>query len=156
MLDGKTAKQTILTIAALMGLSACVAAPPPPPPAPPAVHHPAYLHALSDLRAARWLIEHRPGAGGLIGTTYLGEVAPKDGTVFGHLTGTSWRYANNPEAFRIDFMRYEFIANQPSTAVYFARTDVSPRPRSVSATSSTIDSSEIFSDAMSKPHWPRL
>jgi hypothetical protein len=25
------------------------------------MHHPAYLHALSDLRAARWLIEHRPG-----------------------------------------------------------------------------------------------
>jgi len=23
--------------------------------------HPAYLRALSDLRAARWLIEHRPG-----------------------------------------------------------------------------------------------
>ena len=23
--------------------------------------HPAYLHAFSDLRAARWLIEHRPG-----------------------------------------------------------------------------------------------
>jgi len=23
--------------------------------------HPAYLHALTDLRAARWLIEHRPG-----------------------------------------------------------------------------------------------
>jgi len=23
--------------------------------------HPYYLHALSDLRAARWLIEHRPG-----------------------------------------------------------------------------------------------
>ncbi len=23
--------------------------------------HPAYLHALSDLRAARWLIDHRPG-----------------------------------------------------------------------------------------------
>jgi hypothetical protein len=23
--------------------------------------HPAYLHALSDLRAARWQIEHRPG-----------------------------------------------------------------------------------------------
>ena len=23
--------------------------------------HPAYLHALSDLRAARWLIAHRPG-----------------------------------------------------------------------------------------------
>ena len=24
-------------------------------------NHPAYLHALSDLRAARWMIEHRPG-----------------------------------------------------------------------------------------------
>jgi hypothetical protein len=23
--------------------------------------HPAYLHALSDLRAARWMIEHKPG-----------------------------------------------------------------------------------------------
>ncbi|HEX4377392.1 MAG TPA: hypothetical protein VHZ99_09615 [Steroidobacteraceae bacterium] len=23
--------------------------------------HPAYLHALSDLRTARWLLEHRPG-----------------------------------------------------------------------------------------------
>ena len=24
--------------------------------------HPAYLHALSDLRTARWLLEHRPGS----------------------------------------------------------------------------------------------
>jgi hypothetical protein len=23
--------------------------------------HPAYLHALADLRAARWMLEHRPG-----------------------------------------------------------------------------------------------
>ena len=23
--------------------------------------HPFYLHALSDLRAARWMLEHRPG-----------------------------------------------------------------------------------------------
>jgi hypothetical protein len=43
-------------------LAGCAAAPPPPPRvvvAPP--QHPAYLHALSDLHAARWLIEHRPG-----------------------------------------------------------------------------------------------
>lgn len=26
-----------------------------------AAEHPAYLHALSDLRAARWMLEHRPG-----------------------------------------------------------------------------------------------
>ena len=27
----------------------------------PRAEHPYYLHALSDLRAARWMIEHRPG-----------------------------------------------------------------------------------------------
>jgi hypothetical protein len=26
-----------------------------------AAEHPAYLHALADLRGARWLIDHRPG-----------------------------------------------------------------------------------------------
>jgi len=31
------------------------------PAAPPPPRHPYYLHALSDLRAARWMIEHRPG-----------------------------------------------------------------------------------------------
>jgi hypothetical protein len=46
----------LMTITALATLAGCVAAPPPARPA-----HPAYLHALSDLRAARWLIEHRPG-----------------------------------------------------------------------------------------------
>jgi hypothetical protein len=65
----KTTTGAFLFAAAGFGLLAgCVAAPPPPPPPPPRVvgapapeHHPAYLHALSDLRAARWLIEHRPG-----------------------------------------------------------------------------------------------
>lgn len=32
-----------------------------PPPQASRPQHPAYLHALSDLRAARWMIEHRPG-----------------------------------------------------------------------------------------------
>jgi len=47
------------------------AVPPPPPPPSQAVppppganygRHPAYLHALTDLRDARWFIEHRPDA----------------------------------------------------------------------------------------------
>ncbi len=49
-----------LAIALLGTLVGCVTAPPPAAP-PPVVRHPAYLRALSDLRAARWLIEHRPG-----------------------------------------------------------------------------------------------
>ena len=50
---------TLPLMATVSLLAGCAAAPPPPPPPP--AHHPAYLHALSDLRAARWLIEHRPG-----------------------------------------------------------------------------------------------
>jgi hypothetical protein len=42
-------------IAGFALLAGCVVAPPPP------AHHPAYLRALTDLRASRWLIEHRPG-----------------------------------------------------------------------------------------------
>jgi hypothetical protein len=59
MLSTKTLRQAVAAIATITLLVGCAVAPPPPPPAPP--HHPAYLHALSDLRAARWLIEHRPG-----------------------------------------------------------------------------------------------
>jgi hypothetical protein len=47
-------KMVPLIVAGIAILAGCVAAPPP-------QHHPAYLHSLSDLRAARWLIEHRPG-----------------------------------------------------------------------------------------------
>jgi len=55
MLNTLRSKFAPLLIAAGFALAAgCATAPPP-------AHHPAYLHALSDLRSARWLIEHRPG-----------------------------------------------------------------------------------------------
>ena len=60
------------------------------------------------------------GAGGLIGTNYLGEIAPKDGTMLGYFTGTAWRYANEPERFRVDFNTYEFVAYQPGTTIFFS------------------------------------
>jgi hypothetical protein len=46
--------------------------PPPPPPGAPGAH-PAYLHALSNLRAAMWLIRHRPGEGVANGDEHLAE-----------------------------------------------------------------------------------
>jgi hypothetical protein len=49
----KQAVPALLAAATLL-LAACASPPPPP-------RHPAYLHALSDLRAARWNLEHRPG-----------------------------------------------------------------------------------------------
>jgi hypothetical protein len=48
----KTARLSALLIAAIVPFGAMADVP---------GNHPAYLHALSDLRAARWLIEHRAG-----------------------------------------------------------------------------------------------
>src|SRR5882724_729492 len=72
------------------------------------------------------LVQNMDGAGGVVGATYLGEVAPKDGTTMGYLSGTSWIYVSEPERFRVDFKSYEFVAYQPGTTVHFVRTDVAP------------------------------
>jgi tripartite-type tricarboxylate transporter receptor subunit TctC len=72
------------------------------------------------------IVQNMDGAGGFIGAQYVGEIAPKDGTVVGLLTGTPWVYASDPDRWRVDFRHYEFIAYQPSTTVHFVRTDVPP------------------------------
>ncbi len=72
------------------------------------------------------IVQNMDGAGGMIGAGYLGEVAPKDGTVLGYFTGTTWRYANDPERFRTDFRTYEFLAYEGGSTVYYARRDVAP------------------------------
>src|SRR5262249_46356897 len=65
------------------------------------------------------IVQNMEGAGGLIGNQYVGEVAPKDGTVLGYFTGAAWLYATAPEKHRVDFKTYEFIAYQPGTTVYY-------------------------------------
>jgi tripartite-type tricarboxylate transporter receptor subunit TctC len=72
------------------------------------------------------IVQNMDGAGGVIGAQYLGEVAPKDGTFVGYLSGTSWIYVSDPERWRVDFKKYEFVAYQPGTTVHFVRTDVTP------------------------------
>lgn len=72
------------------------------------------------------IVQNKGGAGGLIGPTYLGEVAPRDGTVLGYFSGTAWNYVNNPEHWRVDYKTYEFIAYQSGTTIAFMRTDVPP------------------------------
>jgi putative tricarboxylic transport membrane protein len=72
------------------------------------------------------IVQNIDGAGGLVGTTYLGELVPRDGTMMGHLTGAAWRWAFDPERFRVDFNTYEFLGYQTSTTVAFMRADVPP------------------------------
>jgi hypothetical protein len=72
------------------------------------------------------VIQNMEGAVGLTGAKYVGEIAPRDGTLAGYLTGTAFLYALDPERFRVDFKTYEFVGIQPGTSVNFVRTDVPP------------------------------
>jgi hypothetical protein len=72
------------------------------------------------------VIQNMEGAGGVVGAKFMGEVAPRDGTMAGYFTGTAFIYALDPERFRVDFKTYEFVATQAGTTVHFVRTDVPP------------------------------
>ena len=72
------------------------------------------------------VVQNMDGAGGLIGAQYLGEVAAKDGTVLGALTGTAWIYASDPGALARRFPQLRVHRLQPSTTIHFVRTDVAP------------------------------
>jgi tripartite-type tricarboxylate transporter receptor subunit TctC len=72
------------------------------------------------------IIQNKDGAGGIIGTNFLGEVGPRDGTMFGYFTGAAWKYVVEPENHRVDFKTYEFLGYQPGNAVYYVRADLAP------------------------------
>jgi len=72
------------------------------------------------------IVQNKDGAGGLVGTNFLGEVGPRDGSMFGSFTGAAWKYVIEPENHRVDFRTYEFIGYQPGNAVYYVRSDLSP------------------------------
>jgi tripartite-type tricarboxylate transporter receptor subunit TctC len=72
------------------------------------------------------IVQNMDGAGGIVGAKYLGEVAPRDGTMIGYITGTGFMYALDPDRFRVDFKTYEFLAYQPGTTIHYMRVDVPP------------------------------
>ena len=72
------------------------------------------------------IVQNRDGAGGLVGTNYLGELGPRDGTMAGYLTAAAWNYVIDPAAYRVDFASYEFVAYQPVNVVYYMRADTPP------------------------------
>ncbi len=72
------------------------------------------------------VVQNKDGASGMVGSAYLGEVGPKDGTMFGYLTGTAWNDVIDPGAFRVDFRSYAFVGAQSGNAVYYIRSDTPP------------------------------
>ena len=76
--------------------------------------------------ASSVIVQNMDGAAGMVGANYMGEIAPKDGTMLGMLTASAWQFALTPDRGRVDYKTYEFVATQPGTTVYFMRTDVKP------------------------------
>ena len=72
------------------------------------------------------IVQNRDGAGGLVGTNYVGELGPRDGSMFGYFTGAAWKYVMEPEKHTVDFRTFEFIGYQPGSAVYYIRSDTPP------------------------------
>jgi len=72
------------------------------------------------------IVQNRDGAGGLVGTNYLGELGPRDGTMAGYLTAAAWNYVIDPASYRVDFSTFEFVAYQPVNVVYYMRADTPP------------------------------
>ena len=72
------------------------------------------------------IVQNRDGAGGLVGTNYVGEVGPRDGTMFGYFTGAAWKYVMEPEKHTVDFRTFEFVGYSPGNAVYYVRSDTPP------------------------------
>ena len=73
------------------------------------------------------IVQNMGGAGGMIGARWIGEKAPRDGTVMGYLTGAPQRYALTPERFGTDLRTYQYIAYMPNGRIHFVRTDLVPR-----------------------------
>ena len=60
------------------------------------------------------IIQNMEGAGGFVGAKYVGEVAPRDGTVAGYFTATAFLAALEPERFKVDFKSYDSSASRPA------------------------------------------
>ena len=75
------------------------------------------------------VVRNMGGAGGVIGTNWLGEIAPPDGLNLGYLTGAASKAAVGDKAIRVDVTKLAFIAGGPGVIVAYIRTDTPPGMR---------------------------
>jgi tripartite-type tricarboxylate transporter receptor subunit TctC len=67
-----------------------------------------------------------PGAGGLIGANFVGEVAPPDGLTLGYFTGFGSKAMMADPALRVNILKFAFVAAGPGISVTYIRSDVPP------------------------------
>ena len=72
------------------------------------------------------VVQNMPGAGGIVATNYLGEVAKPDGLTMGYFTGPLFHQQLKNPALRVDLSKYPFIAALQGITVCYIRSDVPP------------------------------
>ena len=72
------------------------------------------------------IVQNMPGAGGVIGTNYLGEVAKPDGLTMGYFTGQFFNLLTADPTLRVDLAKFAYIASIEGVAVAYMRKDVAP------------------------------
>ena len=72
------------------------------------------------------VVQNMPGAGGVTGTNYLGEVAKPDGLTMGYFTGQFFNLLTADPTLRVDLAKFAYIASIEGVAVAYIRKDVAP------------------------------
>ncbi|HWP60024.1 MAG TPA: hypothetical protein VNL14_19180 [Candidatus Acidoferrales bacterium] len=70
--------------------------------------------------------QNMPGAGGVTGMNFLGEVAKPDGLTLGYFTGPYNHRMMRTPALRVDLMKLPYIASIQGVTVCYIRSDVPP------------------------------
>ena len=73
------------------------------------------------------IVQNMAGAGGVIGTNFLGQVAKSDGWMMGYFTGALFHQQVRNPALRTDLSKYAFISGILGVTVSYIRSDVAPR-----------------------------
>jgi tripartite-type tricarboxylate transporter receptor subunit TctC len=72
------------------------------------------------------VVQNMPGAGGVTGTNYLGEIAKPDGLTLGYFTGQFFNLLTADPNLRVDLAKFAYIASIEGVAVAYLRKDVAP------------------------------
>jgi tripartite-type tricarboxylate transporter receptor subunit TctC len=72
------------------------------------------------------VVQNMPGAGGVTGTNYLGEVAKPDGLILGYFTSQFFNVLTADPNLRVDLAKFGYVASIEGVAVAYIRKDVAP------------------------------
>jgi tripartite-type tricarboxylate transporter receptor subunit TctC len=72
------------------------------------------------------VVQNMPGAGGVTGTNYLGEVAKPDGLILGYFTNQFFNLLTADPTLRVDLAKFAYIASIEGVAIAYIRKDVAP------------------------------